>query len=208
MKVQDLVIQRGHTIIGPLTVEFPTGQVTIIAGPSCSGKSTLCLALAGLLEPTSGVVEAPRVGLVPQNPREWLNPGQTAQAALLHAAAAAVRSTPGWDHHHHSGEDLHALLRRCRLAPELLEQRISHLSGGQAARVAIARALAAKPEALVCDEPTASLDVSNAAQIARTLMELAEEGTAVVWATHDLPLAQAVAPDAPQFNLNSAVIRA
>lgn len=206
MNVEDLVITRGNTTIGPLTAGFPGGEVSVVTGASGSGKTSLCLALVGLVTPSSGAVKTSTVAFVPQNPREWLNPGHTVRAALDHAAAAARRSRSGtrWSGPRAfplSEERLHALTRQCRLSPMVLEQRVDQLSGGQAARVAVARALVTDPQALVCDEPTASLDVSNAAGIARMLVGLAQAGRTVVWATHDVELASVIVPRAPRLHL-------
>jgi putative ABC transport system ATP-binding protein len=59
------------------------------------------------------------------------------------------------------------------------------LSGGQQQRVAIARALVTNPEMMLCDEPTASLDLTSAGIVMRELKDLAKQGKAVVVVTHD-----------------------
>jgi cystine transport system ATP-binding protein len=67
------------------------------------------------------------------------------------------------------------------------------LSGGQQQRVAIARALAPSPRVLLCDEPTSALDPELAQEVVDVLSRLADEGTTMVMATHDLRLASTVA---------------
>ena len=62
------------------------------------------------------------------------------------------------------------------------------LSGGQQQRVAIARALVTHPEMMLCDEPTASLDLTSSGIVMRELKELAKHGKAVVVVTHDTRL--------------------
>jgi cystine transport system ATP-binding protein len=69
----------------------------------------------------------------------------------------------------------------------------STLSGGQQQRVAIARALAPSPRVLLCDEPTSALDPELAAEVVEVLGKLANEGTTMVMATHDLRLASKIA---------------
>ncbi len=61
----------------------------------------------------------------------------------------------------------------------------NNLSGGQKQRVAIARALVTNPEMMLCDEPTASLDLDSAGIVMRELKELAKQGKAVAVVTHD-----------------------
>lgn len=62
------------------------------------------------------------------------------------------------------------------------------LSGGQQQRVAIARALVTDPEMMLCDEPTASLDLESAGIVMRELRDLAQQGKAVAVVTHDTRL--------------------
>jgi cystine transport system ATP-binding protein len=68
----------------------------------------------------------------------------------------------------------------------------ANLSGGQQQRIAIARALAPSPQVLLCDEPTSALDPELAAEVVDVLGRLANEGTTMVMATHDLRLASQV----------------
>lgn len=67
------------------------------------------------------------------------------------------------------------------------------LSGGQQQRVAIARAMAPSPKVLLCDEPTSALDPELSLEVVAVLRQLAEEGTTMLMATHDLRLAANIA---------------
>ncbi len=67
------------------------------------------------------------------------------------------------------------------------------LSGGQQQRVAIARALAPSPKVLLCDEPTSALDPELSLEVIAVLRQLAQEGTTMLMATHDLRLAASIA---------------
>lgn len=64
------------------------------------------------------------------------------------------------------------------------------LSGGEQQRIAIARALLNKPALILADEPTGNLDPTTGEQIVRRLREIAENGTAVVMATHNMDLVE------------------
>jgi cystine transport system ATP-binding protein len=83
----------------------------------------------------------------------------------------------------------------------------STLSGGQQQRVAIARALAPSPQVLLCDEPTSALDPELSAEVVDVLRQLAQEGTTMLMATHDLRLAASIAHDAV-FLKDGAIVEA
>ena len=126
-----------------------------------------------------GVAEQAR-GLVPfLSVRENL-----ALAASLHARPGPDVAAPA--------EDLDALLDRLGLAP-LAARRPAELSAGERTRVAIGRALVAGPGLVLLDEPTATLDRVNAAQIGALLASIGRD-RAILVATHD-PALMAVADD-------------
>ena len=75
----------------------------------------------------------------------------------------------------------------------MLDRYPRELSGGEKQRVAIARALAARPSVLLCDEITASLDVSTQAAIVALLEELKATGFALLFITHNLALVHSIA---------------
>ncbi|MBB4841516.1 putative ABC transport system ATP-binding protein [Paucibacter oligotrophus] len=173
--------------------ELAAGQHLLLRGNSGSGKSTLLALLAGLLTPASGEVRVQGralsglsqrqrdawrgefLGFVPQ--RLHLSPALTVMQSLqlpflsVGLAADLPRAQ--------------ALLQRLGLA-EMAGRHPHQLSVGQAQRVALARALMRRPRLLMADEPSASLDDANTAQVLRLLQEAAaEQGASLLLATHD-----------------------
>ncbi|MFI7067939.1 amino acid ABC transporter ATP-binding protein [Kribbella sp. NPDC050124] len=84
------------------------------------------------------------------------------------------------------------LLRRVGLAHRGIAYP-EQMSGGEQQRVAIARALALRPNVLLFDEPTSSLDPESTAEVLRVMRELADDGMTMVLVTHELPFAREVA---------------
>ena len=174
------------------------GEYAAIVGPSGSGKSTLMHLLGCLDSPTGGryllrgedvsaldaaslaQVRGERIGFVFQGFQ--LIPRLTAleNAALPLMLAGVSR--------HERTERAAALLQRVGLGSRL-HHRPSQLSGGQQQRVAIARALARRPDVLLADEPTGSLDPAATGEVLSLLDDLHASGHTIVLITHDLKVA-------------------
>ena len=185
-------------------VDVPQGGVLLLRGPSGSGKSTWLALVAGLMAPLQGTLvvadtrlhaDAPastvpnlgssgaaldawrarHVGLLPQ--RLHLSAALTvAEKLALAQWAAGVKADP------QRVADVLAALDVDGLA----QRRPHQLSGGQAQRVALARAVLLKPQVLLADEPTASLDDEAAQAALAVLLQAAVQARAtLVLATHD-----------------------
>ncbi|MFC8170841.1 ABC transporter ATP-binding protein [Streptomyces sp. NPDC057325] len=171
------------------------GETVALMGRNGAGKSTLLAALVGMIAPTSGTVRIagrtphatdPRelirqVGLVPQEPRDLL------YADTVAAECAAADADAG-------AED-----GTCRaLVSELLpgvadDTHPRDLSEGQRLALALAVVLTGRPPLLLLDEPTRGLDYAAKARLVEHLRGLAEDGHAIVLATHDVELAAELA---------------
>jgi ABC-type lipoprotein export system ATPase subunit len=164
------------------------GQRVVIVGPSGSGKSTLLHIIAGIEEPSSGVVSWPALG-----ERDQLRPRQVAlifQAPSLLAPLDVLENVAlplvlaGID-----SEDAqaaaHDALSRLNL-DDLANRLPQELSGGQAQRVAVARVIAGRPRLVVADEPTGQLDRTTGARMLDVLdAAVADIGAALLLSTHD-----------------------
>ncbi len=185
------------TILHPLDLIVPAGQVVAITGPSGSGKSTLLGLLAGLDSPSAGRIaidgnditalgedalarlRGRRIGFVFQF--FHLLPSLTALENVLvpieiaGGTGARARAT--------------ALLAEVGLS-ERGHHYPSQLSGGEQQRVAIARALANDPPLLLADEPTGNLDTATGRHVIDLLLGVnRQRGTTLVLVTHDAELA-------------------
>jgi putative ABC transport system ATP-binding protein len=174
--------------------ELPAGQLTVVVGPSGSGKSSLLRILACVDRPTAGSVRiggvevaglrscARRrvrrrlVGYVLQQPSDNLLPYLTARGHL--ELAAAIRGAAA------DGAAIDRLLGTLALehrAGFLPEQ----LSGGEQQRLAFAAAVVGGPALVVADEPTAELDHESAARLMGAVLDLRAEGSSLLVASHD-----------------------
>jgi len=150
-------------------LDIADGERVGVRGPNGSGKTTLLRVLAGLLKPTEGSVKAPRATvLVHQQPYFFRGTARENVAYALKLKRRDAREAEQW-------------LGRVG-AQTLADRPASALSEGERRRVAIARALAARPEALLLDEPFAALDEEGRATVTAALRDF--KGTLVIAAPH------------------------
>lgn len=185
------------TAVDDVDLTVAAGTTTALLGPSGSGKSSLLAVAAGLTRPTHGTVRiGGEVVLTPDTAsavatrvrRERI--GMVLQSPHLLDSLTALEQL-----------ELHAHLRGHRprsvrgRAKELLAavgladqhaRRPGQLSGGQRQRVAIARALVGRPDVLLVDEPTSSLDHERGSQVVELITGMAREaGAATLLVSHD-----------------------
>ncbi len=212
LTITDLVknYPSGQCALKGISLAVDEPRVVAVIGPSGAGKSTLIRCINRLVEPTSGSIMLDgeeitglgrgelrrarrRMGMIFQeyNLVERLTVMENVLSGRLGYVSfwrAYRRRYPPDD-----VAAAFALLDRVGLAG-YHDTRADALSGGQRQRVGIARALMQKPDLLLVDEPTASLDPKTARQVMRILVELAHEiGTPALVNLHDVQLAQAFA---------------
>jgi putative ABC transport system ATP-binding protein len=183
-----------HALRG-VDLDVYAGKLTMLVGPSGCGKTTLLSVLAGILQPTSGTVNALGTDLTTHT--SWQrtafrrdNVGFVFQQfnllpALTAAENAAVPLVIKGQSKRQAVASAVALLEKMGMG-ERINNLPGKLSGGQQQRVAIARALIHHPRLLVCDEPTSALDAKTGHTIMELLRSIAVEGDrAVIIVTHD-----------------------
>ncbi|MFV1877656.1 dipeptide ABC transporter ATP-binding protein [Nioella sp.] len=187
-----------------VNLDVRKGELLGVVGESGSGKSTMAKVLSGLQEFDGTVQLGERdftsrrqidrayrraVQIVFQHPDASLNPRQRIRE-ILNRPLKLYDIVPRSQRRARIAE----LLEQVLLPAEFADRFPHELSGGEKQRVAIARAFAAEPEVVICDEITASLDVSVQASVARLLVDLQREtGTSCLFITHDLNLVRQLA---------------
>jgi len=180
------------TALGDVSLTVEPGKFKVLCGASGSGKTTLLLAAGGLLKPEPGTVRingedvyklssekrarfrADNLGFVFQQFHliPFLNVLENVMVPTLATANNDAESKA-----------------RCLIEYVGLTHRLDHppseLSTGEQQRVAIARAMLNDPVLVLADEPTGNLDDSNARAVLKHLRDFADQGGAVLLATHD-----------------------
>jgi lipoprotein-releasing system ATP-binding protein len=201
-------------VLRAITLELARGETLAITGPSGSGKSTLLNIIGTLDRPSEGRVllegvdlggldenklaalRSRHIGFIFQSHHllphcsAWENvllPTLALPTAGRKEAAAGDPQKTGTETPEARAE---RLLKRVGLG-DRLHHRPGHLSGGERQRVAVVRALINRPELLLADEPTGSLDHAAAESLGQLLVELnREEAVTLIVVTHALDLAR------------------
>ena len=211
IKVRELHKYYGdHHLFKGISLDVKKGEVVVLIGPSGSGKSSLLRCINGLEnfqggeidvdgialhsisrpQPSSADMEAIRqvrlkVGMVFQQFN--LFPHMTVIENIIEAPVKVL----GVSRDKAMGDAI-SFISRINMANKA-EARPENLSGGQQQRVAIARALAMKPEAMLFDEPTASLDPEMVGEVLSVIKDLVNEGMTTIISTHEMGFAREAA---------------
>ena len=216
LEIRDLAVtyrtrRGGVPAVKDVSLTVERGKVTAIVGESGSGKSTSAMATLGLLPGNAEVsgtikldgrsitglserewrsIRGTRIGLIPQDPNNSLNPVKTIGASVgegLRIAPKAVRLSASA-----RKKKVLELLEQVGIDnPEVRYDQYPHqLSGGMKQRALIAAAVATEPELIIADEPTSALDVT----VQRTILDLldrmrTELDLGILFITHDLAVA-------------------
>jgi peptide/nickel transport system ATP-binding protein len=215
---------RAHAVhVVSLTIH--PGQTLCVVGESGSGKSVMATTVMGLLakelRPSGGEIvlqgesllgaSASRLrdlrgrsmGMVFQEPMTALNPVMTCGDQV----DELLSTHTDWPRDQRRAEILR-IFERVRLPdPERMLRSYPHqLSGGQRQRIVIAMAVVLKPALIICDEPTTALDVTTQKEILKLIADLQrEQGSAVLFITHDMGVVAEIADQVLVMNQGEAV---
>ncbi|MCQ4159566.1 phosphonate ABC transporter ATP-binding protein [Roseomonas sp. GC11] len=209
LEIRNLVKEYapGKPVLKGVSLAVPAEGITAIIGPSGTGKSTLIRCINRLVEPTRGEIllhgteltalrgrelrlARRRIGMVFQeyNLVERL----TVMENVLSGRLGYVPLWRAWLRQYPEADIERAFMLLDAVGlPEHATRRADALSGGQRQRVGIARALMQRPEILLADEPTSSLDPRTAVEVLELLTKLtAAEGVPVIINIHNVDLAK------------------
>jgi peptide/nickel transport system ATP-binding protein len=218
LAVRDLAVSFGTRegivkAVDGVSFDVTAGEVLGLVGESGSGKSVTGLAIMGLIDPPGrivrgsirfdgrelvGLADEPMrslrgksIAMIFQDPMSTLNPVLRIDTQMIETISAHEKVSTAA-----ARERARSALARVGI-PSPDERLLAYphqFSGGMRQRVAIAIALLHQPKLLVADEPTTALDVTIQAQILAEVQTLAaEQGTALVWITHDLSVIASLA---------------
>ena len=180
---------NGVLAVNEVDLEIGDGEFAVLLGPSGCGKTTALRVIAGLEDPTAGLVKIDGhvVNHVPAKDR---NIAMVFQNYALYPQMT-VRENMGFSLRLHKVRKAE-IRRRVESAAELLglesllERKPRTLSGGQRQRVAMGRAIVRDPVAFLMDEPLSNLDAKLRIQMRAELQKLHQRlGTTIVYVTHD-----------------------
>lgn len=183
--LRGVAIERdGRRILGPIDLVLPARGPIAISGPSGAGKSSLLRALNRLDAPSAGSIELwgePLAGLEPTQLRRRVAMVFQRPIVLPGTVADNLREAEPTL----TDAQVAEALARVALDPALAARDARDLSGGEAQRMGLARSLATRPEVVLLDEPTSSLDAANARTIEELACGLEADGMLTIWVTHD-----------------------
>lgn len=197
---------HGKRLLGPLTLTLDTQGITAILGHNGAGKSVFMYLAHGQNAPTSGTVLWN--GQSAQESRNWRSFMFQNTPVLRRSVRANVefpliaQSIPKADR----ADRVAVALEQARLSARALAPAAS-LSGGEKQRMALARALVTRPQVILLDEPSASLDPASTKELEASVKQIAASGVKVLIATHDLMQARRMADDVLVFGDGNLLVQ-
>ena len=204
LKIVDLEKSFGpNKVLKKISTEITKGEVVVVIGPSGSGKSTFLRCLNYLEVPSGGEIyfhdsrvghlkkekeldlQRSKIGMVFQsfNLFPHLRVFENLTIAPMNVQKVTVEE---------ASLRAHDYLKKVGLLEKIYAYP-RELSGGQQQRVAIARALCMKPEVMLFDEATSSLDPELVGEVLKVMKDLADSGMTMIVVTHEMDFAREVA---------------
>ena len=197
ISVRNLVVDyKNLRAVNNISFDAKVGEVTVVIGPNGAGKTSTMEVCSGVRTATGGSVKV--LGFDPTKDRDKINSqiGVMLQDGGVYPSARVFEIARHYCNLYGNRKNANELLE----AVDLTRQKKTSwrkLSGGEKQRLSLALALAAKPRVAFLDEPTSGVDIFGRDLIRNIVRQLADDGCAVIMATHELDEAQQ--PKTPLF---------
>jgi ABC-2 type transport system ATP-binding protein len=178
------------TALAGIDLAIARGGITALLGPNGAGKTTFVELALGRGRPDEGEIRT--LGSVPGSASARRGTGVMLQSAALTAQLTVREHIELHAGYYACPWPLAEVLGRCSLE-DIATRRYSALSGGQQRRVQLALAICGRPQLLVLDEPTVSLDVQSRRRCWSLIQECAQAGAGVLLTTHLIEEAESLA---------------
>lgn len=179
---------KEKVVLDNVSLEINKGEAISIVGESGSGKSTLLKILSDLVETTEGEIKYNGKNYSSYNPTD-LRKKISYCIQIPYLFGKTVYDNIEFPFKIRDKEvdkqRVNYLLNRFNLDESWLNKNVETLSGGEKQRIAFIRNIMFKPEILLLDEVTSALDSMNTKLIEEYVKELNEEGTTILWVTHN-----------------------
>ncbi len=190
LAVSDLTKNYGRTIaVDRINFAVHRNEIVGLLGPNGAGKTTTINMVLGVLEPTSGSICVAGIDVATSRSRALARTNFAAVYAPLPGNLTVAQNLRVFGMIYSVKQltsRIEELLREYDLE-RFRDTKCGILSSGEQTRVSIAKAMLNRPELLLLDEPTASLDPASARDIRRCIRQFAEKGTGgVLWTTHNM----------------------
>jgi tungstate transport system ATP-binding protein len=171
------IIRDGRTILQSGDLQVPLASITALIGPNGAGKTTLLRLIHGLIEPSMGRCDRP------------FTPDESAlvfhYTPMLKATVREHLTLLRDTHRLISDQAINEVLQSAGIA-HLANNPAQRLSAGERQKLCLARARLQNPKLVLLDEPTANLDPNASDDVEQMITELARDGKAVLFASHNM----------------------
>ena len=192
----------GHRAVRDVDLDVDAGVVTGLIGPNGAGKTTTFNVITGLQETVSGrvVIDGVDVSDKKAHQRAQLGIARTFQRLEVFGSlsardniltAAEIRRSWSGDKSIDPRQETERLIDRVGIRA-VADERVDAMPTGLARLVELGRALATRPRVLLLDEPASGLDETESEAFAQLLLDLADEGMAVLMVEHDVQMVMQV----------------
>lgn len=181
---------NGTTALDDLNLKIEPGEIFCLLGANGAGKTTTINLFLNFIEPTGGTARIKDLDVATHALETKKYLAYIPEQVMLYGNLTGLENLEYFSalagHGNYSKEEYLDFFVQVGLSVDAAEKRVSTYSKGMRQKVGIAIALAKKAEALLLDEPTSGLDPKAGNEFAVLLKHLAENGVAVLMATHDL----------------------